>query len=107
MWYVMFILLFLLGLILMVFSVEYEKHPFWNLVSGFLSSMIWLIISLSQMVIEIPYQMYNVSSGMVETGVHEYTSLVNVYLTYFFFGLFVIMQVYTWVKVFSDVYDRG
>ena len=103
MWIIMFIMLFLFAIILMVFTVENENHPFWSLVSGFLASIIFLILSLSQMQIEIPYEMFNVTSGYIETGVHVYTSPISPYLTYFFFGLFVILQVYTWAKAFSEV----
>jgi len=103
MWHIMFILLFFLGIILLVMSVEMEKHPYWNLVSGFMSSITFLILSLSQMEIEIPYQMYNVTSGNIETGMQVFSSQISPYLTYFFFGLFVVLQVYTWAKVFSNV----
>jgi len=97
----MFILLFFLGIILLIFSVELESHPFWNLVSGFMSSAVWLILSLSQLQIEIPYQMFNVTSGNIEVGMQTFSSNVSPYLVYFFFGLFVVLQIYTWVKVFD------
>lgn len=84
-------------------SVELEKHPYWNLVAGFMSSVIWLILSLSQMEIEIPYQMFNVTSGNIETGMHTFSSPISPYLVYFFFGVFVVLQIYTWAKVFSEV----
>ena len=103
MWHVMFILLFLLGIILLLFSVELEKHPFWNLAAGFMSSIIWLILSLSQMEIEIPYTMYNASSNAIETGSQVFSSDISPYLVYFFFGLFVVLQVYTWAKAFTMV----
>jgi len=101
MWHVMFIMLFILGLILLLFSVEYEKNMFWNLCAGFMSSIIWLMISLSQLEIEIPYTMYNVSSSSIESGSHVFTSPISPYLVYLFLSMFIVMQIYTWVKVWD------
>ena len=100
MWFVMFILLFLLALILLMFSVAYERNPFWNLVGAGISSFIWLILSLSQMQIEIPYTAIT-SSDTIVTGVHTYTDPLSPYLTYFFFGLFAVLQIYIWALVWD------
>ena len=103
MWDIMFIMLFLFAIILVLFTVANEDHPFWGLVSSFLSSIIFLILSLTQLKIEIPYEIFNATSGYIETGIHFYTSPISPFITYLFFGIFVVLQIYTWATAFSWV----
>lgn len=101
MYFIMFFMLFIFALIMLIFSVVYERNPFWNLMGAVLSSFTWLILSLSQMQLEFPYQFYNETANLTVTGSHIYTDPLSPYLTYFFFGLFVITQLYVWAMVWD------
>lgn len=101
----MFIIFFILAVLLMILAIENEDHPYWNIVSSSLSAIFWLILSLSQMEIEIPYQLYNATSGNLETGYHLFTSPMSVYLVYIFIGMFWVMIIYTIVCIFNAWVD--
>jgi len=46
--------------------------------------------------IEVPYEIYNMTSGNIETGIHEVTSKVSFELTYVF-------QLFAFVMIFFSV----
>ena len=46
----------------------WRMHDYWHIISVGVSMIIFLALSAAIMNIEIPYQMYNVTSGTVETG---------------------------------------
>lgn len=101
MWNVMFVMLFIFAIVMLIFSVVYERNGYWNLLGAFISSITWLVLSLSQMQIEIPYQFYNETTNTTITGSHVFSSPISPYLTYFFFGLFVVTQLYVWAMVWD------
>jgi len=102
------ILLFILGVLFIIFSIEYERNPFWNLISITLSIPIWFILGLSQMQLEQPYQIFNSTSGNIETGIHTITSPISPYLTYLFVGIGMLMIIYLIAMVYDkyQVYGR-
>jgi len=102
MWHIMFIILLIFAIILMLFSVQSENHPFWNIVAGIISIPLWFILGLTNMEIEIPYQIYNSSSSSIEVGVHNFTSPISPFLTYFFMGIGLVMFIY----IIAMVYDK-
>jgi len=98
----LFILLLIFAILFIIFAIEYEGNPFWNLVSIVLSSVLWFILALSVMQIERPYEMYNATSGNIETGYHVFTSPVSPFITYIFVGMGIITMIY----LVAMVYDR-
>ena len=98
---IVFILLFLLALMMLIMSIAYERHPFWNMTAGFISSVTWLILGLSQLTIHRAYEVYNASSNQIETGTHAVWTAETPYYTYFFVGLFVVTQIYVWAMVWD------
>jgi len=103
MWYVQYLIFIGLGVFFLVLSLWKENNPFWNLACSFISSMIWLIISLAQMQIEFPYS-FDIGQGEIICGSCTYTDPLSPYFTYFFFGLFVILQIYVWMMVLDKWY---
>jgi len=53
------------------------------------------------MEIEIPYQMYNATSGNIESGYHVFTSPISPFITYLLAGFGVIMTIYLVAMVFD------
>ena len=97
-----FILLLIFAILLIIFAIEYERNSFWNLVSIVLAIPLWFILGLANMEIERPYELYNISSGNIETGIHTVTSPISPYLTYFFMGVGLLLFIY----LFAMVYDK-
>jgi len=91
-----------MAILFLIFALEYEGNPFWNLISSTLSMVLWLILALGGMELERPYTMYNATSGNIESGYIIYTSPISPYLAYLFLGMAVIMFLYlmvmTWDK---------
>ena len=102
----MFILFFFLALIMILLSISLEnKNSFWNIVGAIVSSVLWLILSLTQMEIEIPYTAIR-SNDTIVTGVHTYTSPISPYLTYFFVLLFWLCFIYLIAMVYDKYINR-
>lgn len=66
----------ILGIILTLLAlVERDVYILW-----LLAAIVWLVAALGCLEIEIPYQMFNASSGVIETGVHTFSIPGIVYL---------------------------
>ena len=89
-----FIMLLVIAVLLILMSIEFQENGFWCLISIVLSATIFYILALSIMEIEIPWQMYNATSGNIETGYHTFSSPVSPFLVYIFAGLGTIMMIY-------------
>ena len=90
----LFILLLVFAVIILLIVVTNDFGVFWNTVFIMIDIMVWYLLSASVMVIEIPYEIYNVSSSQIETGYHTFTSPISPYLVYFFMMFAVIMMIY-------------
>jgi len=98
-------MLLILAVLFILMSIEYEGHPFWNLICIVLSIVIFFILSLSVHEITEPYQIYNATSGNIETGYQTIHLIENTLLSYIFMGLAVIMMIYFIAMVFDKVYS--
>lgn len=70
------------------------EEPFWSPVLAFIGMFLFFLLAFGVENIEIPWQMYNVSSGQIETGVHVYTNdweLIRFYLGMAVVSLFVML----------------
>lgn len=99
---IIFILLLVFAILLIIFSLEYEGNPFWNLVSIAFSAMLWFVLALSNMEIERPYVLYNASAGVIQEGIHTVSSPVSPFIVYIFAGMGVIMTLYLIARVFGQ-----
>jgi len=97
----LFIILLIFAILLLTLSLEHEKNPFWNLVAITTDAALWFILALGVIEIELPYQIYNSSSGNVEEGVHIFTSIYSIYISYVFMLFGVIMFIYLVVMIFD------
>jgi len=90
----LFIMLLVLTIILTLMSIEFDLGIFWNITFITISMILWLLLAASIQEIEIPYQMYNATSGNIETGYHIFSSPISPYLMYLFFMFAAIMLIY-------------
>jgi len=104
---IVFILLLIIAVLLIIFAIEYHDNSFWELVFIVLDIPLWFILGLSNMQIERPYEMYNASSGQIETGIHTVYSPDSPFIAYIFLGIGLVMVIYMVVVLFTSVYEKG
>ena len=100
----MFILLFIQAWLLLGMAIKYEENPFLNIIGSLGSSVTWLILSLSQMQIELPY-IELLSTDNITTGVYTYTSDISPYLTYYFVFMFIMTFIYWFAMIWDKWYN--
>jgi len=80
------VILIFLAILLMFYSITERSIAF-----TIMTAVLWLIIALFMLQgIEVPYEMFNATSGNIETGVHVIQTNLDP-LSYLFMGLGVIM----------------
>ena len=86
-------LFIIMGLLFMFAAFEKmrENDWFWSFILTLLSTVIWFILAASILETETPYQLFNATSGNIETGVHTYSSKVSPEMVYFFQMMAIIM----------------
>ena len=83
---IIFIIIFLFNIILMIYSIQERR-----IALVFTTAVIWLTLALFIIQgIEIPYEMYNATSGNIETGTHNIQTNLTP-LAYLFIGFAVVM----------------
>lgn len=83
---VILVILILFAIIMMIYSIM-ERSPAFVIITA----VLWLIIALFMLQgIEVPYQMYNATSGNIESGMHNIQNNL-IPLAYLFMGLGAIM----------------
>lgn len=83
---IMFILFNLFAFLFLYIGIEYEtEHVYWNAIMIFFAWLLFLVLSGWSTSIQIPYEMYNATSGNIETGYHIYYTgdLIFVYFSFF------------------------
>ena len=101
---IIIIMLLLFTIIILFYGIS-EQSPTFCLID----TILWLILAVLLLQgIEIPYEMYNATSGNIETGVHTITTNL-IPITYLFEGLaaimFILFIVFT-IEAFGD-YKRN
>lgn len=99
----LFIILFVLAILLMLICIEVDWGIFWNSTFIVVDIVLWFLLAASVMEIERPYEMYNATSGFIETGYHTFSSPISPYLTYFFSLFGIIMMIYFVMYYFYEI----
>lgn len=87
---IIYVLIFLFNVILMFYAIQ-NRVPY----VAILNATIWLVLGLFTLQgIDIPYEMYNPTTGLIETGVHTITSDTLNAFSYLFILLGVIMFIF-------------
>ena len=95
------ILLFIFAILLIIMAIEYRDNRYLELVFLSLDIPIWFILALSNMKMERPWEMYNLSSNSIETGIHAVTSPASPFISYIFSGVGIVMFIYLIVILFK------
>lgn len=105
----MFIILFVLAVLLILIAIA-DFSAFWSLTSITMSIVIWFILGLGVLRMETEYTVYNVTSEQIESGLHSYTPVTNVFISYLFSYMFtgvliiyLIIRAYEEYKIFKGV----
>ena len=94
---IIMIILIIFTILLTLYAVEEESTAF-----CIITAILWLITALLIIQgVEIPYEMYNASSGNIETGVHTIQTNLTP-LSYLFMGFGAIMFVLSFSFAFTD-----
>jgi len=75
------------------------EEPYWSPVLAFVAMMIFFILAFGVMNIDRPYELYNVTSGQIETGTHVYTGSWE--LIWFYVGLAFVALVVMLAQIFG------
>jgi len=101
--YIIFIILAVLFLFL---AIEYHDNQFWCGMFSVLDISVWFLLAATVFETETSYQLYNATSGNIESGIYITTSKVAPELMYFFYMMAIIMTIYlTAFVVFPAIYD--
>jgi hypothetical protein len=97
---VIIIILLLFAIILLIYGLNERSSAF-----IFIDATLWFIIALFMLQgIEVPYEMYNATSGNIESGVHLIRTNLEP-LAYLFMGLgaimFILFVTFT-LEIFTD-----
>jgi len=106
------VIIIFIALIFMLLGIEKfkEKDQLWAFTFTLLSTVTWYILAASTMETEVPYQIYNATSGNIETGVHIASSKVSPQMVYFFIMMAVLNLIFTVLQVFvavGSIFKKG
>jgi hypothetical protein len=76
----------IIAFLFLFIGIEHESdHAYWNIIMMFFSWLLFLMLTAYSTNIQIPYEMYNASSGKIESGFHIYYTgdLLLVYFSFF------------------------
>jgi hypothetical protein len=83
---IVFILFNIIAFLLFFIGITHEEdHPFWNIIMTMWSWILFLVLLAFSTSIEIPYSMFNATSGFVQTGYQNYQTGVLIYIYFAFF----------------------
>jgi hypothetical protein len=83
---IIFILFNIIAFLFLFIGIEHEtEHVYWNIIMMFFSWLLFLVLLAFSTNVEIPYEMYNATSGKIQTGFHIYytNQLMLVYFMFF------------------------
>lgn len=89
---IVFILLLILAVIFLILLLETD-----SLALGVIDAVLWFILSIAVMNINVPYQLYNVATDEIETGVQVIES--EYMLSWLFILIGIIVLLYVFVSV--------
>jgi len=90
----MFLVLIIVAILFLLLSIEYQDNKFWCVTFILLDTVIWFLLAAAVMNIEVPYEMYNATSGRIETGYHTLMTFDNTVMVLFFAMFGIIMMIY-------------
>ena len=95
----MFIILIIFAVLTMIIAYEYSDAVF-----AIMSSVAWFVAALGALRIEIPFEIYNASSGNIETGTHVFENLWQ--FSYLFMGFAVVTFIGFMTYTLATLYEK-
>jgi len=94
----LFLLFVTMGLVFMFMIIFLHKSMgfYWTSTLSLLAIILFFICSTGVMDLETPYQYWNTSTTSVETGYHRLILVENVYFSYIFYALIILIAV-NWI----------
>ena len=89
-----FIMLLMIAILFTMMSIITDFGIFWNVIFILVAIIIFIILSAGIHELETPYQMYNATSGNIETGYQTIYKPMNTYLSYLFMLFSIVMIIY-------------
>lgn len=103
----MFVLLFLTTLGFMYYAISVEKKDyFWSVLLTIISVSMWFILAAGVFEIETSYQLFNSTSGHIETGIHTISTLNNIFLSYLFMFFGIVCLLY-FIIIIINLWKEG
>ena len=102
----LFVMFLMLAILFATVSIFHDSGFFWNIIFILISIILFFILAVGIMSIETPYQMYNATSGNIETGYHTYYLIENIWYSYLFYMFAVIMMIYSVAYVYIYIGER-
>jgi hypothetical protein len=107
-WILLFITAFVL--IIIIADLEYHEYPiYWCLMLTLLDVILWFLLAGAVFEIEIPYELYNISSGAIETGTHTFSSKVSPEVSLFCTMMAISLMgysAYAFLSSFKELYNE-
>ena len=99
------IIFIIMALLFMLLGIDKfrDKDYLWSFIFTLISIVMWYILAASILETETPYQLYNATSGNIETGISIYTSKVAPEMVYFFYMMASINIIFMVLQVFVAV----
>ena len=101
----LFIILVIISIILLLITLA-EDNEYWTIVGATICCVLFMVLALGCVQLERPYEIFNSTSGAIETGIHSYTNEVTIYTSYVFLIFFGATLFYFIVKVFDIAYSK-
>lgn len=108
-WYFLFMIAIVLIVIIAYMEYEGDFPLYWPLMFTLLDTIIWFVLASAVFELEIPWEMYNVTSGNIETGIHMVTSKTSPEISMFCLMMAIIMMaygVYAFLSTFKILYKE-
>jgi hypothetical protein len=100
------IILIFMALSFLFSSIKMHEDFFWGAILAFWSIILWFILATSILEMETPYQIYNATSGNIETGLQVYTFKTAPEMIYLFYLFAIVTTIYfTVYYIFIPVYN--
>jgi len=92
-------LTFLIIALVFMFIIIFQSKNigfYWTTTLSIFTIILFYVCSAGVMELEVPYQYWNTSTTSVETGYHSLITIENIYFSYFFWGLAILVFV-NWI----------
>lgn len=96
-----------MGLLFTLLGIYFirDKDYFWGFITTLVGTVIWYICAASIMETEIAYQLFNATSGNIETDIQVASSKIAPEMLYFFYMMATIMFLLNVTVLFTGLWD--